>query len=152
MCLGWEHLANLLQTSTCTCRVSSKDLGSGVYNSPVRCPALFKKTKTKHLTRWSPEMCHSLPSFCPPLHSKACSLNSNLSKHPETGHLTVCLLRLSRCVRSLIYDTMGAFRGSICVCLWFDLCKYWSPLRPVSSSCQHISGTEIKYRGEEQIS
>lgn len=103
-------------------------------------------------TRSSPKMCHSLPSFCPPRHFKACSLNSNLSKQPETGHLTVCLLRPSRCVRSLVYDTMGAFRGSISVCLWFGLCKYWSPLRPVSSSCQHISGTEIKYRGEEQIS
>lgn len=85
------------------------------------------------------------------------SLNSNLSKHWETGHLTVCLSVclagcsfLPRPLSHLWHN--GGLRGSICACLWFDLCKYWSPLRPVSSSCRHTSAAEIKYRGEEEMS
>lgn len=51
----------------------------------------------------------TVSSFCPViLSSTSYQLNSNLSKHSKTGHLTVCLACLTLCVGSLIYDTMGA--------------------------------------------
>lgn len=76
------------------------------------------------------------------------SLSSNLSKHSQRGHLTVCLARLPCSVFSLVLDTMAALKvGSLCLTNTNNWLTSFHILGCVYSKCYGVEqvGLRLKF-------